>query len=84
MIGADAHGATEFLALQHQRLELLFDTLQFRPVLVVRVFFVLEPLPVSIVARVDAHFFDMISSTECSIRRKMNVGHQGNVDAAAG
>jgi len=84
VVGADAHGAAEFFALEYQRGERFLQSFQFLGVLVIGVFAGGEFFAVGVVAGVDADFLDPEGGFEGGGGDEMDVGDdRGWVAAAA-
>ena len=81
VVGADAHGAAQFLAELHQRREAVFDALQLSGILLVGVFLGGKFFGVGVIARVDADDLDPFGRLHSGFRLEVNV--RDNRDLAA-
>ena len=83
VVGADAHGPFEFLALADERGEAVADAGQFvcvgRFCVVVR----LELLLVRVIARVDPNLLDVVRRDFGGVRREMDVGDEGHTGVSS-
>mmetsp|Transcript_11882 Transcript_11882/g.32451 ORF Transcript_11882/g.32451 Transcript_11882/m.32451 type:complete len:284 (-) Transcript_11882:60-911(-) len=81
MVGANAHGPAQLLALQHEGCEYLFNvgTLRLKLSRVVIVDLLKSLAPVRKVARVDTDFLKGLSHHHGHSRLKMDVCHQGHI-----
>ena len=76
VIGANPHCDALLLALEHQGCEALLDALDLGGVVLVRVFADAKELLVGEVARVDAHFLDVLGSFHGRGWAEMDVGYE--------
>ncbi len=82
VVGANAHGAAEFLALQHQRRERLLQPLEFIGVLIVAVLACRKFLAVGVVARIDADLLAPQRRFHRRGRHEMDIGDNRRVQPA--
>lgn len=79
MVGADAHGSSEFFATKHDGGEGFVESFEFLGVVGIGVFFDGKFFIVGVVAWVDAYFVDVFCRFHCGGREKMYISDEGDV-----
>ncbi|OPZ68533.1 MAG: hypothetical protein BWY82_02524 [Verrucomicrobia bacterium ADurb.Bin474] len=81
VVGADAQGSSKFFAAENQWTDFLIELLKCLLIVGFRVGFDLEAFGVGVVSGVDSDLLDMFGCFEGGLWEKMNVGHEGLIEA---